>query len=133
MAVGLEVRVPFCDHRLVEYLWNVPWHMKVSDGREKTLLRTASSDLLPTETLNRRKSGYPATFAPAYTTAVNQQLTALLDDPAAPLRDLLDADAVRALARHGSPTLTFASAEHLLTPLLEVNAWMNKYNVELVG
>ncbi|MFG1989887.1 asparagine synthase (glutamine-hydrolyzing) [Actinoplanes sp. NPDC048988] len=133
MAVGLEVRVPFCDHRLVEYLWNVPWDMKVSDGREKTLLRAAAGDLLPAQTLERRKSGYPATFAPAYAAAVNDQLTALLDDPAAPLRDLLDADRVRALAGRGGRTLTFASAEHLLTPLLEVNAWMTRYNVELVG
>ena len=28
MATGLEVRVPFADHRLVEYVWNVPWEMK---------------------------------------------------------------------------------------------------------
>lgn len=35
MAVGLEVRVPFCDHRLVDYAFNIPWAMKAFDGREK--------------------------------------------------------------------------------------------------
>ncbi len=37
MAVGPEVRVPFCDHRLVEYVYNTPWSMKSFDGREKSL------------------------------------------------------------------------------------------------
>jgi asparagine synthase (glutamine-hydrolysing) len=39
MACGLEVRVPFTDHRLVEYVWNVPWSMKEAGGIEKGLLR----------------------------------------------------------------------------------------------
>ncbi|MEK8146026.1 asparagine synthase C-terminal domain-containing protein [Streptomyces sp. M10(2022)] len=59
MAVGLEVRVPFCDHQLLEYVWNVPWKMKVADGREKSLLRAAVADLLPQGVLQRRKSAYP--------------------------------------------------------------------------
>src|SRR2546423_13072985 len=66
MAVGLEVRVPFCDHRLVEYVWNVPWEMKTADGREKSLLRMAFADRLPTPGLERPKSAYPATFSPDY-------------------------------------------------------------------
>lgn len=46
MAVGLEVRVPFCDHRLVEYVYNTPWSLKTFDGREKSLLRHATSHVL---------------------------------------------------------------------------------------
>src|SRR6516225_5042891 len=59
MAVGLEVRVPFCDHRLVEYVFNIPWHLKTFDGREKSILRAATRDLLPDSIVERVKSPYP--------------------------------------------------------------------------
>ncbi|MBX6395299.1 MAG: asparagine synthase (glutamine-hydrolyzing), partial [Alicyclobacillaceae bacterium] len=64
MAVGLEVRVPFCDHRLVEYMWNVPWSMKMTGGREKGLLRQAMRGLLPDDVLERKKSPFPKTHHP---------------------------------------------------------------------
>ena len=65
MAVGLEVRVPFCDHRLVEYVFNIPWRMKTFDGREKSILRAATRDLLPRSIVERQKNPYPATQDPA--------------------------------------------------------------------
>ncbi|MGH3168691.1 MAG: asparagine synthase (glutamine-hydrolyzing), partial [Trebonia sp.] len=70
MANGLEVRVPFCDHRLVEYVWNVPWAMKETGGIEKGLLRTAAAGLLPADLLRRRKSIYPGAADPAYERAI---------------------------------------------------------------
>jgi asparagine synthase (glutamine-hydrolysing) len=73
MAVGLEVRVPYCDHRLVEYVYNAPWAYKSHHGREKDLLRSAASDLLPRAVLDRVKSGYPATPHPAYLQAIQNQ------------------------------------------------------------
>jgi asparagine synthase (glutamine-hydrolysing) len=96
MGVGLEVRVPFLDHRLVEYVFNVPWAMKTFDGREKSLLRAAVADLLPYPILARRKSPYPMTRDPDYRRALTAQVAAMLAhrDPA---MDLLDRDAVRAL------------------------------------
>ncbi|EXE61979.1 asparagine synthase family protein [Acinetobacter sp. 1542444] len=66
MAVGLELRVPFCDHRLVEYAFNIPWEMKKFDGREKSILRAAAKDLLPPSIVQRIKNPYPATQDPAY-------------------------------------------------------------------
>jgi asparagine synthase (glutamine-hydrolysing) len=96
MGVGLEVRVPFLDHRLVEYVFNVPWSMKTFDGREKSLLRAAVADLLPGPVLARRKSPYPVTRDPGYRRALTGQVAAMAArrDPA---MDLLDAHAVRAL------------------------------------
>src|SRR4029434_1626703 len=70
MAVGLEVRVPFCDHRLVDYVFNISWHMKTFDGREKSILRAAARDLLPRSIVERQKSPYPATQDPAYESAI---------------------------------------------------------------
>lgn len=83
MAVGLEVRVPFCDHRLVEYVYNTPWSLKTFDGREKSLLRAAAADLLPRSVLQRVKSPYPSTQDPLYAEALQQQAKELLatDDP----------------------------------------------------
>lgn len=65
MAVGLEVRVPFCDHRLVDYVFNIPWRLKTFDGREKSILRAATRELLPDSIVERQKSPYPSTQDPA--------------------------------------------------------------------
>ena len=67
MAVGLEVRVPFCDHRLVEYVFGTPWAHKTFDGREKSLLRAATADVLPQSVVQRVKSPYPSTQDPTTT------------------------------------------------------------------
>lgn len=97
MAHGLEVRVPFCDHRLVEYAYNMPWSLKALDGREKGILRQAMEGLLPPEVLWRKKSPYPKTFHPAYTQRVVQMLQEILDDPQSRIRPLLNLPQVRAL------------------------------------
>ncbi|MEE1740441.1 asparagine synthase (glutamine-hydrolyzing) [Streptomyces sp. BE147] len=133
MAVALEVRVPFCDHTLLEYVWNVPWKMKVADGREKSLLRAAAADLLPREVLQRRKSAYPATFSPAHADAVRAALDAVLDDGDSPLAGLLDVPRVRELAAGRTRMMTMADNLHLLLPLIEVDRWMRTYNVSLTA
>ena len=94
MAVGLEVRVPFCDHRLVEYVFNAPWAMKTFDGREKSLLRAAARDVLPDEVAERVKSPYPSTQDPGYGEAIRARLRTMLGDPAAPVLPLIDVAAV---------------------------------------
>jgi asparagine synthase (glutamine-hydrolysing) len=78
MAVGLEVRVPFCDHRLIEYVYNTPWALKSYDGREKSLLRAAARDVLPESVLSRKKVPYPSTQDPRYIAAIQQQAKDLL-------------------------------------------------------
>lgn len=64
MAVGLEVRVPFCDHRLVEYVFNIPWEIKTSGDREKGILRKALRGILPDEILYRKKAPIPKPIIP---------------------------------------------------------------------
>ncbi len=90
MVVGLEVRVPFCDHELLDYVWNIPWPMRTNGGVEKGILRAATADLLPLEVAARRKSGFPAIQDPAY----DEELMALLEDfmadGSSPLADLVD-------------------------------------------
>lgn len=95
MAVGLEVRVPFCDHRLADYAFNIPWEMKSFDGREKSILRAATRDLLPESISDRVKSPYPSTQDPAYEQALRTSLAQIMADKDAPVRTLLNASQVK--------------------------------------
>ncbi|WP_018349265.1 asparagine synthase (glutamine-hydrolyzing) [Longispora albida] len=95
MASGLEVRVPFCDHRLVEYAFNAPWSQHTHDGREKSLLRAATASLLPAAVRERVKAPYPSTGDPRYHAVVREQAGDLLLSPASPAWAYLDPAALR--------------------------------------
>jgi len=137
MAVGLEVRVPFCDHRLVEYVFNVPWALKLAGlPGEKGLLRRAADDLLPREVLDRRKSIYPASADPEYARAVQAQMADLLGRPGEPLFGLVEHGQLSKRFR-ADPTLPglmgiqpspWAPAAFLL----DMNGWLTDYQVALV-
>lgn len=90
MYNGLELRVPFCDHRLAEYVWNIPWEWKAYNGREKGLLRYVCRDFLPAEIVDRKKSPYPKTHNPTYLKKVKEMLTAIMKDEHAPINNLLN-------------------------------------------
>ncbi|WP_437498549.1 asparagine synthase (glutamine-hydrolyzing) [Sorangium sp. So ce1099] len=130
MATGLEVRVPFCDHRLVEYVFNAPWAMKTFDGREKSLLRAAADDLLPRSVLERRKSPYPATQDPAYAQALRGQLAGLLAQRDAPVLPLLDVARARAVAADSDGPADEVSRSSMEQALL-LNDWLARYEVRL--
>jgi len=137
MAWGLEVRVPFCDHRLVEYLWNVPWEMKFAGNREKGLLREALRGLLPSDVLERKKSPYPKTHNPAYAEAVRSRLLQLLDEGTSPLLDLIDQGRIRSMAEAGGDLLDepwfgqLMTGPQLFAYLLEIDFWLREYRVSI--
>ncbi|GAA2143311.1 asparagine synthase (glutamine-hydrolyzing) [Kitasatospora kazusensis] len=128
MAHGLEVRVPFCDHRLVEYLFNTPWSMKTFDGREKSLLRAAARDLLPESVAERTKSPYPLTQDPAYAEALRTELGEVLDRTDGALHGLVDREAVRRALKDGTPAEALRPAAELL---LCLESWLRLYPVWL--
>src|ERR1700745_968634 len=97
MAVGLEVRVPFCDHRLVDYVFNIPWHLKTFDGREKCILRAATRKLLPDSIVERQKNPYPSTQDPAYEKALPAEVAEVLESRSHPATYLLNRKARRDL------------------------------------
>jgi asparagine synthase (glutamine-hydrolysing) len=136
MAVGLEVRVPFCDHRLVEYAWNIPWEMKTLGGREKGILREALRGVLPEEVRVRRKSPYPKTRRDRYLEKVQGLLLETLETPSSPLRDLLDLERAREFARHPGelPSPWFGQLmgpAQVMAYLVQVDLWLRLYRVRL--
>ncbi|MFM9441680.1 asparagine synthase (glutamine-hydrolyzing) [Streptomyces acidiscabies] len=131
MAVGLEVRVPFCDHRLVEYVFNTPWAMKSFDGREKSLLRAAASDLLPAAVTERMKSPYPATQDPAYERALRTRLAEVVANPDSPVLPLLDVTRVRGLVKRPMGDVSQPYDRGSLEMALWLDAWMTEYDVSL--
>ncbi|ARP73582.1 asparagine synthetase B [Streptomyces pluripotens] len=130
MAVGLEVRVPFCDHRLVEYVYNAPWALKSFDGREKSLLREATADVLPRSVYERVKSPYPSTQDPRYARALQEQTRDLLGSPSHPVFDLVDRDRVRVAAERDAPVSTQA-ARRGLERTLDLARWLDLYAPQL--
>ncbi|MDK2801452.1 MAG: hypothetical protein PWQ70_3071 [Clostridiales bacterium] len=138
MATGLEVRVPFCDHRIVEYVWNVPWEIKVLNGREKGLVRKALEGILPNDVLYRKKSPYPKTHNPAYMRAVKGWLQEILNDSSAPLLQVINQEKVKEIVdsdgtAFGVPWFgQLMTSAQLFAYLIQVDVWMKKYKVIIV-
>ncbi|WP_433296780.1 asparagine synthase (glutamine-hydrolyzing) [Pseudonocardia sp. CA-142604] len=132
MAVGLEVRVPFCDHRLVEYVFGTPWAHKTFDGREKSLLRAATADVLPPSVVQRAKSPYPNTQDPDYDRMLRAEFTALLHNHDAALAPLLDTDAAEAAL--DTPEATnggVLGGRWALEQILTLDAFLTNYGVSI--
>jgi asparagine synthase (glutamine-hydrolysing) len=128
MAVGLEVRVPYCDHRLVEYVFGTPWAHKTFDGREKSLLRAATADLLPESVVQRVKSPYPSTQDAGYERVLRLRVAALLEADR-PVTPLLDAEAVRERLAAPVGASRGMGARVQLEQVLALDAWLGDYGV----
>ncbi|WP_428633881.1 asparagine synthase (glutamine-hydrolyzing) [Sedimenticola sp.] len=132
-AAGLEIRVPFTDHRLVEYVFNTPWSMKSFDGREKSLLREAMRGLVPDSILDRKKSPYPSTQDEGYEIALRERAQSILSPDSAVLRLIPESDIQSML---DAPQGTYAvggpwSARAVLERLVEFESWVREYDVTL--
>ena len=137
MYSGLEVRVPFCDHQLVEYVWNIPWVMKSKDGVRKQVLRDAFSDLLPADVLHRPKSPYPKTHHPLYERMIREELTRVLRDSTSPVRGLvnekeLKEGLLRSGGDYGKPWFgQLMAGPQMMAYLLQLNCWMKRFHITL--
>lgn len=135
MYSGLEVRVPFCDYRIAEYLYTVPWEMKDLRGREKGLLRYAVHDLLPPEVLERKKSPYPKTFDPRYEQLVQQKLTAVIKERNHPLFQLIDREALQSFIQRDSQWPWYGQLmrrPQTMAYFLQLAYWLEAYHVNIL-
>ncbi|MFD3447310.1 asparagine synthase (glutamine-hydrolyzing) [Microbacteriaceae bacterium 4G12] len=137
MGASLEVRVPFADHRLVEYAWNIPWEMKMYSNREKGLLRKALEGVLPEEVLYRKKSPYPKTHNPYYTKAVTKWLTEILEDRHSMLHVFFDRKQLEELVATEGRAFTvpwfgqLMTGPQLLAYLAQIHVWFKEYNISI--
>ena len=135
MYCGLEVRVPFCDYRIAEYLYSVPWEYKDHRGREKGLLRHAVEGLLPERVLYRKKSPYPKTFDPRYEAMVSDRLGQMLEKPDSPLLHLLRREGISQYLAGEDPWPWYGQLmrrPQTIAYLLQVDFWLRHYRVELL-
>ena len=138
MGASLEVRVPFADHRLVEYVWNVPWEMKNYMGREKGLLRKALEGILPDEVLYRKKSPYPKTHNPIYTKTVTDMLKTALTDKSSALYEFFDKERLAEIIQTEGSAFKepwfgqLMTGPQLLAHLVQIHYWFKDYNINVV-
>lgn len=132
MYHGLEVRVPFCDYRIAEYLYGVPWEMKDYQGREKGLLRHAMEGLLPEKVLYRKKSPYPKTFDPSYERLVSDRLRQLQQESSS-LWYLIQKEQTQTLLSLDSPWPWYGQLmrrPQTIAYILQLEFWLRHYHVE---
>ncbi len=138
MASGLEVRVPFCDHKLVEYVWNIPWSMKNKDNISKNVLREAARGILPEDIRTRKKSPYPKTHNPHYEKAVKAMLSEVISDSSSPILDFCDKKALLALVDgkydYSKPFFgQLMAMPQFIGYILQVNYLLKKYRPHIIA
>lgn len=137
MAAGLEVRVPFADHRLLEYVWNVPWEMKNCGNQPKGLLRRAMQEIVPEFILQRPKSPYPKTHDPEYLNRVRDRALRIMQDKHSPASQWLHADRLRNIMYGKEEIFTrpwfgqlMGDAQYFAW-IIQLNSWLKRYSPEL--
>ena len=137
MYSGLEVRVPFCDHRIVEYAYNMPWDFKSLEGREKGIVRRAFADELPKEIVYRKKSPYPKTFHPVYTRLCADYVRRIFEDNTSVAASLFDRNAVQKLMQRPDSLAEPWFGQLMRTPqifayIIQLDRWFRHYHVKIV-
>ena len=137
MSCGLEVRVPFTDKDLVQYVYNIPWIMKNYGGQEKGLLRAAVKDILPTEVVARKKCPYPKTIDPTYTALIENEVRQLLADKTHPVWRIVDHHYVTTVLKQNTPGPTrpwfgqLMQRPQYLAFIYQIALWLTEYHVIL--
>lgn len=136
MYSGLEARVPFADHRILEYVYNIPWSIKCRNGQTKSLLVEAGKELLPESVLYRKKSPYPKTYDPAYEKLLAGRLKDMVNHDHSPLKNIVDPKKLEKFlscpSDYGKPWYgQLMAGPQMLAYLLQVGYWMEKYSVYL--
>lgn len=139
MLSSLEVRVPFADHNLVEYVYNIPWDIKNINGNEKGILREAFKDLIPDEVLFRKKNPYPKTFSPIYTKLVEDELIKVINRDDCKIKDIINMDYVKEILELTDEEFKrpwfgqLMQRPQLLAYLIQLEMWLHEYDITIPG
>lgn len=135
MFSGLEVRVPFCDYRIVEYAYCIPWEFKNYKGREKGLLRYAMRDILPEQIVHRKKSPYPKVCNPGYTNLVKKMLLDILKNPNSPIFEFIKKEALENLIQNTQSVAWYGqlmNIPQIIGYFVQMNHWLKLYDIEIL-
>lgn len=139
MYSGMELRVPFCDYRIAEYLFNIPWEWKAYKGREKGLLRYIMKDILPNEIVERKKSPYPKTWNPTYTTKVINMLIDIMKKEDAPIKNLLNEKEIWNIINRDNKSVErpwfgqLMTTPQLIAYICQINMWLEEYKPLIIS
>ena len=135
MYNALEVRVPFCDYRIAEYLYSVPWEYKDYKSYEKGLLREAMRDILPDEVLWRKKSPYPKTHNPEYLKLVSNMLSEIIKNPSSKIFEFIKKEELQKLlnTERNEPWYgQLMTTPQTIAYFVQINYWLEKYKITIV-
>ena len=137
MHCGLEARVPFADHRIIEYLWNVPWDVKCYGNQVKGLLRKSVEKLLPYDVLYRKKSPYPKTYNPFYEQTLKEMMFETISNNNSPICNFINKEKVLYFLKKPSDYNIpwygqLMAGPQMIAYMLQINYWFLKYGVEIV-
>lgn len=134
---NFKIRAPFCNFKLMKYVYNIPWEYRVRGDMEKGLLRAAFKDLLPREVTERKKSPYPKTFNPKYKELVTRELSHIIENPTSPILDIIDLDNVKRLINEEETANRpwfgqLMRGPQVMAFLIQVNGWLKEYKISIV-
>ena len=140
---GLDVRIPYADYRIFEYVYNIPYKHKLGlvNGNEipieKYILRKAFENELPKEIINRKKSPFPKTYDPLYTSALENLIKELINNSTSPLLEIINIKYLYEMLETKGDNLKenwfgqLMTYPQTLAYLLQINMWLEEYNVLL--
>ena len=136
MGASIEVRVPFCDKDLVEFLYNVPYKYKYRNKTEKKLLRDAYENIVIDEVVHRKKSPYPKSNSVKYHKMVVDLVKKCLEDKTSVLYILFDVNKIKDLLNSTEELEVpwygqLMRKTALLAYLYQIDYWFKKYNVRI--
>lgn len=141
MANSLEIRVPFADYRIFEYVYNLPAKMKLGLNHsdtpiEKYLLREAFKNDIPREVLYRKKSPFPKTYDPYYLNLVETEMLNILNNKKSKINNFINIDFIKDLIYSHGESLKenwfgqLMTYPQTLAYLIQINMWLETYNIE---
>jgi len=130
MATSVEARVPFLDHRIVEFSFRMSSHLKVRRGEPKYILKKAAEGILPHNIIYRRKQGFAAPVREWLRTGrLGEYARASIMDSGLMKTGLFRRDYVESLlTRHASHHGNF---NNQIWSLLVVALWYDRYHVSI--
>lgn len=136
-VADFKIRAPFCNFKLMKYVYNIPWEYKVFGDMEKGLLRYAFKDLLPDEVTYRKKCPYPKTYNPDYTALIVDEFKRIINDEKSPILNIIDKENVMQLTVDGKEAARpwfgqLMKGPQVMAFLIQVNSWLKEYKVVIV-